>query len=97
MAHHEWGNVGYWFSTWLRFLGVLVTPMPSILPKAGGLVLGATHAWDSVTVWEVRSNSIFRGCSKNTEMIVYWSGDPESTSDLMLATNPLPGGSGLRS
>ncbi len=80
-AHHNWGNVGYYFSTFLRFFFLLGHTFAYIAPVSWeGWIYGAVHTYGYW--WKLgrpEHNDLLEDALKNTELIVQWSNDPDST------------------
>jgi trimethylamine-N-oxide reductase (cytochrome c) len=81
-SHHQWGNVGYYLSSMLRF-GNLVgfTRMAANPDSWEGWYWGATHHWGhSQRVGIAGNYGTIADCLQHAEQIVFWSSDPESTN-----------------
>ena len=80
--HHYFGNIGYWFSTFLRFFMMLGHTLAVEAPISWeGWVWGAVHTYGYY--WKLgrpEHNDLLEDALKNTELIVHWSNDPESTT-----------------
>lgn len=81
-SHHQWGNVGYYLSAMLRFGNLVgftrVHPNPD---SWEGWYWGAQHHYgNSMRVGLPGPYGVVEDCMKHTELIVYWSSDPEKTS-----------------
>lgn len=81
-SHHQWGNVGYYLSSLLRFGNLMgftrVHPNPD---SWEGWYWGATHHYgSSMRVGIPAFYSTVEDCLKEAEMIVFWSSDPETTN-----------------
>ncbi|MFO1260756.1 MAG: molybdopterin-dependent oxidoreductase [Sphingomonadaceae bacterium] len=81
-SHHNWGNVGYYLSSILRFGNLIgftrIHPNPD---SWEGWYWGATHHYGShLRVGIPSSYSTVEDCLKEAEMIVFWSSDPETTN-----------------
>ena len=79
--HHYFGNVGYWMSTFLRFFMMLGHTLAVEGPISWeGWVWGAVHTYGYY--WKLgrpEHNDLLEGALKNTELIVHWSNDPDTT------------------
>jgi trimethylamine-N-oxide reductase (cytochrome c) len=79
--HHYFGNVGYWMSTFLRFFMMLGHTLAVEAPISWeGWVWGAVHAYGYY--WKLgrpEHNDLLEDALRNTELIVHWSNDPDST------------------
>ncbi|MBL4800695.1 MAG: molybdopterin-dependent oxidoreductase [Emcibacter sp.] len=81
-SHHQWGNVGYYLSSLLRFGNLIgftrIHPNPD---SWEGWYWGASHHYGSALRVGIPSfYSTVEDCLKEAEMIVFWSSDPETTS-----------------
>jgi molybdopterin guanine dinucleotide-containing S/N-oxide reductase-like protein len=81
-SHHQWGNVGYYLSALLRFGNLLgftrVHPNPD---SWEGWYWGATHHFgNSLRVGLPGHYGLVEDCLKESDMIVFWSSDPEATN-----------------
>jgi len=83
-SHHNWGNIGYRHSTYLRFWGLLPHTYIEHNPDSWeGWHWGAMHTWGfSWRLGIPEQYDLLEDALKNTEMIVFWSSDPESTSGI---------------
>jgi trimethylamine-N-oxide reductase (cytochrome c) len=79
--HHYFGNIGYWMSTFLRFFMVLGHTLAIEAPISWeGWVWGAVHAYGYY--WKLgrpEHNDLLEDALKNTELMVHWSSDPDTT------------------
>jgi anaerobic selenocysteine-containing dehydrogenase len=80
-SHHLWGNVGYRFSAYMRFSNL--AGMTWIAQNAdsweGWLWVGA-HMWGNTHRLGIpEQTDLLEDALKNTDMIVFWSSDPETT------------------
>jgi trimethylamine-N-oxide reductase (cytochrome c) len=80
-SHHQWGNVGYYLSSLLRFGNLLgftrIHPNPD---SWEGWYWGATHHFgNSMRVGLPGFYGLVEDCLQESEMIVFWSSDPEAT------------------
>jgi trimethylamine-N-oxide reductase (cytochrome c) len=81
-SHHNWGHIGYWLSARKRFVNTVgitdISPNPD---SWEGMYWGATHHWgQSGRLGGSEQYGTVEDCLKNSEMVVFWSSDPESTS-----------------
>jgi molybdopterin guanine dinucleotide-containing S/N-oxide reductase-like protein len=80
-SHHTWGLVGYRFSTWARFFNLIgFTNVWDNPDSWEGWVWGATHAYGFY--WKLGLAECYDALEdalKNSEMIVYWGNDPDTT------------------
>ena len=80
-SHHMWGNVGYRHSTYFRFMNLIGYTYGEHNPDSWeGWHWGATHMWGfSHRLGIPEQYDLLEDALKNTEMIVFWSADPEAT------------------
>ena len=80
-SHHQWGNVGYYLSSLLRFGNLIgFTRMAANPDSWEGWYWGAMHHWGHSQRIGVAGNyGTIEDCLQNAEQIVFWSSDPEST------------------
>lgn len=80
-SHHNWGNIGYRSSTWSRFFSVLgFTDIFDNPDSWEGWHWGATHAFGFF--WRLGNPEhydLLQDCLENTELIVHWGNDPDTT------------------
>jgi trimethylamine-N-oxide reductase (cytochrome c) len=80
-SHHNWGLVGYKISAFQRFFNLIgYTPVLDNPDSWEGWHWGATHAWGFY--WRLgmpEPYDMLEDALKHTEMIVYWSNDPDTT------------------
>ena len=80
-SHHNWGIVGYKMGPFHRFMGMLnYTPILDNPDSWEGWHWGATHTYGFH--WRLGMPPQFdllEDGLKNTEMIVFWSNDPDTT------------------
>jgi molybdopterin guanine dinucleotide-containing S/N-oxide reductase-like protein len=81
-SHHMWGNVGYRFSAYTRFMDLVGMTYAEHNPDSWeGWHWGAMHMWGfSHRLGIPEQYDLLEDALKNTELIVYWSADPESTT-----------------
>jgi molybdopterin guanine dinucleotide-containing S/N-oxide reductase-like protein len=80
-AHHLWGNVGYHLSTAHRFWNLIGHTYIEHNPESWeGWFWGAMHHWGHSTRCGTGDPyGLVEDCLKHTDLIVFWSSDPEST------------------
>jgi trimethylamine-N-oxide reductase (cytochrome c) len=80
-SHHQWGNVGYYLSSLLRFGNLIGFTRMAVNPDSWeGWYWGALHHWGhSQRVGVAGNYGTVEDCLQNAEQIVFWSSDPEST------------------
>ena len=76
-----WGNVGYRFSCYQRFLNAVgmtyIEPNPD---SWEGWLWGGAHMWGNThRLGNLEGYDLLEDALKNTEMIVFWSSDPDTT------------------
>ena len=80
-SHHNWGNVGYRTSTWSRFFNTIgFTDIFDNPDSWEGWHWGATHTYGFY--WRlglVEPYDMLEDALKNTELIVHWGNDPDTT------------------
>ena len=80
-SHMNWGNIGYRFSTYHRFMNLVGRSVQFDNPDSWeGWHWGATHAYGFY--WRLgapEQYDLLEDAMKNTELFVVWSGDPDST------------------
>ncbi|MCC6779170.1 MAG: molybdopterin-dependent oxidoreductase [Hyphomicrobiales bacterium] len=80
-SHHNWGLVGYKISTFQRFFNLIgYTPVLDNPDSWEGWHWGATHTWGFY--WRLgmpEPYDMLEDALKHTELIVYWSNDPDTT------------------
>jgi trimethylamine-N-oxide reductase (cytochrome c) len=80
-SHHNWGLVGYKISAFQRFFNLIgYTPVLDNPDSWEGWHWGATHTWGFY--WRLgmpEPYDMLEDALKHTEMIVYWSNDPDTT------------------
>ncbi len=83
-SHHNWGNIGYRFSAHARFMAILGAIIVEHNPDSWeGWHWGAMHNWGFA--WRLglpEQYDLLEDALKNTEMMVFWSADPEATSGI---------------
>jgi len=80
-SHHNWGIVGYKLSAFVRFFELLGFTFIFDNPDSWeGFHWGAVHTYGFY--WRLgcpEQYDLLEDALKNTEMIIYWSNDPDST------------------
>jgi trimethylamine-N-oxide reductase (cytochrome c) len=80
-SHHNWGNVGYRIGVWSRFFSLIgFTDIFDNPDSWEGWHWGATHAWGFY--WRLGMSEqydLLEDALKNTDLIVHWSNDPDTT------------------
>jgi trimethylamine-N-oxide reductase (cytochrome c) len=81
-SHHQWGNVGYYLSSLLRFGNLIGFTRVHHNPDSWeGWYWGAQHHYgNSLRVGLPGFYGLVEDCLKEAEMIVFWSSDPETTN-----------------
>lgn len=81
-SHHQWGNVGYYLSSLMRFGNLIGFTRVAANPDSWeGWYWGAMHHWGhSQRVGIAGNYGTVADCLQEAEMIVFWSSDPESTN-----------------
>jgi trimethylamine-N-oxide reductase (cytochrome c) len=80
-SHHSWGIIGYRLSAYLRFIDILGVTYADHNPDSWeGALWGAVHMYGfNWGVGVPEQNDLLTDALQNTEMIVLWSADPETT------------------
>ena len=83
-SHHNWGNVGYRHSTYFRFMNILGYTYADHNPDSWeGWHWGAMHNWGfSWRLGIPGQYDLLEDALKNSEMMVFWSSDPSTTSGI---------------
>jgi molybdopterin guanine dinucleotide-containing S/N-oxide reductase-like protein len=80
-SHHEWGDIGYKFGAWGRFFNLLgFTDVFDNPDSWEGWLWGAVHNygfWWRLGIPE--QSDLLEDVLQNSELIVHWSNDPDST------------------
>ncbi len=81
-SHHQWGNVNYYLSAFQRFGNLIgVTRLHQNPDSWEGWYWGAQHHYgSSLRVGIPGFYGTVEDCLRDTELIVFWSSDPETTS-----------------
>ena len=80
-SHHMWGNVGYRHSVYQRFMNLVGCCYGAHNPDSWeGWHWGAMHMWgNSHRLGISEQYGLLEDALKHTELIIYWSADPEAT------------------
>jgi molybdopterin guanine dinucleotide-containing S/N-oxide reductase-like protein len=86
-SHHLWGHVGYRHSAYLRFLNLVGYTYADHNPDSWeGWHWGGMHQWGfSHRLGIPEQYDLLEDALKHTEMIVFWSADPEATGGIYSA------------
>ncbi len=80
-SHHNWGNLGYRTSTWARFFNLIgFTDIMDNPDSWEGWHWGATHTYGFF--WRLgmpEQYDLLEDALKNTDLVVHWGNDPDST------------------
>lgn len=80
-SHHNWGNIGYRTNTWSRFFSTIgFTDLFDNPDSWEGWQWGAAHAYGFY--WRlglVEPYDMLEDALKNTDLIVHWGNDPDTT------------------
>ncbi len=81
-SHHQWGNVGYYLSSLMRFANLIGFTRLAANPDSWeGWYWGAMHHFGgSMRVGIAGNYGTVEDCLKECEQIIFWSSDPESTN-----------------
>lgn len=81
-SHHQWGNVGYYLSSLMRFGNLIGFTRLAANPDSWeGWYWGASHHFGHTMRVGVAGNyGTVEDCLKEAELMVFWSSDPESTN-----------------
>ncbi len=81
-SHHTWGNIGYYLSAAKRFFNCLGATTALLNPDSWeGFAWGASHHYGgSARNGGCEIYSTVEDCMQNSDMIVFWSSDPETTA-----------------
>ncbi len=91
-SHHLWGNVGYRHSAYLRFLNLVGMCHSAHNPDSWeGWHWGASHMWGFTHRLGIPEQyDLLEDALKNTELVVFWSSDPETTHGIYGAFDSTP-------
>jgi anaerobic selenocysteine-containing dehydrogenase len=86
-SHHLWGNIGYRLSAYLRFMNLVgFTYADHNTDSWEGWFWGGLHHWGfSHRLGIPEQYDLLEDALKHTEMIVFWSSDPEATHGVYAA------------
>jgi molybdopterin guanine dinucleotide-containing S/N-oxide reductase-like protein len=81
-SHHQWGNVGYYLSSLMRFANLIGFTRVCMNPDSWeGWYWGAMHHFgNAMRVGVPAGYHTVEDCLREAEMMVYWSCDPEATN-----------------
>ena len=83
-SHHNWVNIGYRFSAHARFMAILGAISAEHNPDSWeGWHWGAIHNWGYA--WRLglpEQYDLLEDALQNTQMMVFWSADPEATAGI---------------
>jgi anaerobic selenocysteine-containing dehydrogenase len=91
-SHHLWGNIGYRFSGFMRFMDLVGFTLIEHNPDSWeGWHWGGMHNWGfSHRLGIPEQQDLLEDALKHTEMIVFWSSDPETQSGIYSAFEHTP-------
>jgi trimethylamine-N-oxide reductase (cytochrome c) len=91
-SHHLWGNVGYRHSAYFRFANLMGFCYADHNPDSWeGWHWGGMHNWGfSHRLGIPEQYDLLEDALKHTEMIVFWSSDPEATHGIYAAFESTP-------
>jgi anaerobic selenocysteine-containing dehydrogenase len=91
-SHHLWGNVGYRHSAYFRFMNLVGFTYADHNPDSWeGWHWGGMHQWGfSGRLGIPEQYDLLEDALQNTEMIVFWSADPETTNGIYSAFESTP-------
>ncbi|RLC05513.1 MAG: pyrogallol hydroxytransferase large subunit, partial [Deltaproteobacteria bacterium] len=91
-SHHLWGNIGYRHSTYFRFMNMVGYTYADHNPDSWeGWHWGGMHQWGfSWRLGLPEQYDLLEDALKNTEMVVFWSSDPETTHGIYSAFESTP-------
>jgi anaerobic selenocysteine-containing dehydrogenase len=80
-SHHMWGNIGYRFSAYNRFMNLVGFTYAEHNPDSWeGWHWGGVHMWGfSHRLGIPEQYDLLEDALKHTDMVVFWSADPETT------------------
>jgi trimethylamine-N-oxide reductase (cytochrome c) len=81
-SHHTWGNIGYYLSANYRFVNAVGMTRVHHNPDSWeGWYWGASHHYGyTLRVGETETYGGVEDLLKNSEMVVFWSSNPEGTN-----------------
>lgn len=79
-SHHQWGNVGYYLSSMMRFGNAIGVTRVMLNPDSWeGWYWGAMHHYgNSMRLGAAAGYGTLEDALEHCELMVYWSSDPES-------------------
>ena len=91
-SHHMWGNVGYRFSAYNRFMNLVGMTYAEHNPDSWeGWQWGGVHMWGfSHRIGIPEQYDLLEDALKHTEMLVFWSSDPETTGGVYSSFESTP-------
>ena len=91
-SHHLWGNIGYRHSSYFRFMNLVGFTYADHNPDSWeGWHWGGMHTWGfSHRLGIPEQYDLLEDALKHTEMIVYWSADPEVNNGIYSAFESTP-------
>ena len=88
-SHHNWGNLGYRSSSWARFFNIIgFTDILDNPDSWEGWHWGATHAYGYY--WRLGNPEhydLLEDALRNTELLISWSNDPDTTHGIYGGTD----------
>jgi trimethylamine-N-oxide reductase (cytochrome c) len=83
-SHHQWGNVGYYLSSLMRFQNLIGTTRVHPNPDSWeGWYWGAMHHYGNALRLGIPDfYGTVEDCLKEAEQIVFWASDPETTNGI---------------
>ncbi len=83
-SHHQWGNIGYYLSSLLRFGNQIGFTRMVMNPDSWeGWFWGAQHhVGHALRAGAVPGYGTTEDCLKEAEQIIFWSADPETTNSI---------------
>ena len=83
-SHHNWGNIGYYLSSMIRFFNAVGFTRVVHNPDSweGWYWGGVHHYGHSMRLGSPEPFGQVEDCLKHAEMVVFWSSDPEATNGL---------------
>lgn len=91
-SHHLWGNIGYRHSAYFRFMNLVGYTYADHNPDSWeGWHWGGMHQWGfSGRLGIPEQYDLLEDALKNTELLVFWSSDPETTHGIYSAFESTP-------
>ena len=98
-SHHLWGNIGYRFSAYNRFMNLVGFTYGEHNPDSWeGWQWGGAHMWGFAHRLGIPEQyDLLEDALKHTEMMVFWSSDPETTAACTARSRAPHAASGSRS